>query len=115
MMDMKEEMMGDSIDDVMEDDLETEEEEGNKILEEVLAEIGVSVGQQASVLFPSLVDRCTDYLTKLGEAPSSTPAAAVAEPKQRTAVAMGGDGGASSSGGQGIDDLQSRLDALRKD
>lgn len=47
-MDMKEEMMGDSIDDVMEDEGETEEAEGDKILEEVLAEIGISVGQQVS-------------------------------------------------------------------
>ena len=47
MMDMKEEMMGESIDDAMEDDVgETEEEEGDRILDEVLAEIGVSVGQQ---------------------------------------------------------------------
>lgn len=48
MMDMKEEMMSDSIDDVMEDDNgENEEEvEGERILEEVLAEIGISVGQQ---------------------------------------------------------------------
>lgn len=45
-MDMKEEMMSDSIDDVMEDEGEGEEEEGDRILEEVLAEIGISVGQQ---------------------------------------------------------------------
>lgn len=49
MMNMKEEMMGDSIDDAMEEEGgEGEEEEGNKILDEVLAEIGLSVGQQAS-------------------------------------------------------------------
>lgn len=46
-MDMKEEMMGESIDDAMdENEGETEEEEGNKILEEVLAEIGINVEQQ---------------------------------------------------------------------
>jgi hypothetical protein len=45
-MDMKEEMMSDSIDDAMEDEGEGEEEEGNKILDEVLAEIGISMGQQ---------------------------------------------------------------------
>lgn len=47
-MDMKEEMMGDSIDDAMEEDEGegNEEEESGRILEEVLAEIGVSVGQQ---------------------------------------------------------------------
>lgn len=48
MMDMKEEMMSDSIDDVMEDEGEGEEVEGDRILEEVLAEIGISVGQQVS-------------------------------------------------------------------
>jgi hypothetical protein len=50
-MDMKEEMMGDSIDDAMEDEGgEGEEEEGDRILEEVLAEIGISVGQQVRPL-----------------------------------------------------------------
>ncbi|KAK4057166.1 ESCRT-III subunit protein did4 [Microbotryomycetes sp. JL221] len=101
MMDMKEEMMGESIDDAMgEDDEENEEEEGNKILEEVLAEIGINVEQQ------------------LGETPNSLPATKVAEPQQRTAVAMGGDGGPSMStagGGGGADDLEARLNRLRKD
>ncbi|KAK4051426.1 ESCRT-III subunit protein did4 [Microbotryomycetes sp. JL201] len=97
MMDMKEEMMGESIDDAMgEDEGETEEEEGNKILEEVLAEIGINVEQQ------------------LGETPNSLPATKVAEPQQRTAVAMGGDGGASIGAGGG-DDLEARLNRLRKD
>ncbi|GAA6007781.1 hypothetical protein JCM11491_003962 [Sporobolomyces phaffii] len=111
MMDMKEEMMGDAIDDSMEDNEgEGEEEEGDRILEEVLAEIGVSVGQQ------------------LGEAPTATPAKAVAEPGVRRAVAVGESAGPSSSGGfggssggggsggdAGLDDLQARLDNLRRD
>ncbi|GAA5880197.1 hypothetical protein JCM3774_006083 [Rhodotorula dairenensis] len=115
-MDMKEEMMGESIDDAMEDDVgETEEEEGDRILDEVLAEIGVSVGQQ------------------LGEAPTSMPASKVSEPGLRRAVAVGESSGpgpasataaassAGASGGLGegdaggIDDLQARLDNLRKD
>jgi len=55
MMDMKEEMMGEAVDDVMEDnDGEMEEEEGDRILEEVLAEIGVSVGQQVRLNSRSL-------------------------------------------------------------
>ncbi|GAA5981240.1 hypothetical protein JCM5350_006072 [Sporobolomyces pararoseus] len=102
MMDMKEEMMGDAIDDTMEDqeEGEGEEEEGNKILEEVLAEIGVSVGQQ------------------LGEAPTDTPMkSSISEPGARRAVAVGesssGGGGGGDSGG--IDDLQARLDNLRRD
>jgi division protein CdvB (Snf7/Vps24/ESCRT-III family) len=53
-MDMKEEMMSDTIDDVMEDDGETEEEESDKILKQVLDEIGVSVSQQVS---PFSIDR----------------------------------------------------------
>ena len=46
-MDMKEEMMSEAVDDVMDDDgLEDEEEEGDKILKEVLDEIGVNLSQQ---------------------------------------------------------------------
>ncbi|BGP40916.1 ESCRT-III subunit protein did4 [Rhodotorula kratochvilovae] len=117
MMDMKEEMMGDAIDDAMDDELgETEEEEGDRILEEVLAEVGVSVGQQ------------------LGEAPTSLPATSLSEPGVRRAVAVGetsgpsassysgGGSGSASTGGAGapggdggLDDLQARLDNLRKD
>ncbi|GAA5888616.1 hypothetical protein JCM16303_005289 [Sporobolomyces ruberrimus] len=115
MMDMKEEMMSDSIDDTFAEDEEGEgeEEEGNRILDEVLAEIGVSVGQQ------------------LGEAPTATPIAgnAVSESAGRRAVAVGeslgggtasaggggGGGGGGAGGDAGIDDLQARLDNLRKD
>lgn len=48
MMDMKEEMMSDAVDDVMEDE-EDEEAEGDKVLKEVLDEIGVSLAQQVCV------------------------------------------------------------------
>lgn len=44
MMDMKEEMMSEAVDDVM--DEEDEEEEGDKILKQVLDEIGVDLSQQ---------------------------------------------------------------------
>jgi charged multivesicular body protein 2A len=47
-MDMREEMMSDTVDEVMEDEGETEEEESDKILKQVLDEIGVSVSQQVS-------------------------------------------------------------------
>ena len=43
MMDMKEEMMSEAVDDVMD-----EEEEGDKILKQVLDEIGVDLSQQVS-------------------------------------------------------------------
>jgi charged multivesicular body protein 2A len=45
MMDMKEVMMTDAVDDVM-DEEDDEEEEGDKILKEVLDEIGVGLSQQ---------------------------------------------------------------------
>lgn len=47
-MDMKEEMMGDAVDEAMDDDAEGvgEEEEGDQILKEVLDEIGVGLNQQ---------------------------------------------------------------------
>ena len=53
-MDMKEEMMSDAVDDVMDDEVEDEEVEGDKILKEVLDEIGISLQQQvsSSPLFP---------------------------------------------------------------
>lgn len=47
-MDMKEEMMGDAVDEVMDDEEIGEEEEGDAILKEVLDEIGVGLGQQVS-------------------------------------------------------------------
>jgi charged multivesicular body protein 2A len=48
-MDMKDEMMGDAVDEAMEDDEGIgEEEEGDAILKEVLDEIGVGLGQQVS-------------------------------------------------------------------
>ena len=55
-MDMKEEMMSDAVDDAMDQEGEEEEEvEGDRILKEVLDEIGISVGQQVrSSPFPSL-------------------------------------------------------------
>jgi charged multivesicular body protein 2A len=45
-MDMKEEMMSEAVDGVMEDDEEDEEAEGDKILQQVLDEIGVNIQQQ---------------------------------------------------------------------
>lgn len=49
-MDMKEEMMSDAVDDVMDDELEDEEAEGDKILKEVLDEIGIGLAQEVSSL-----------------------------------------------------------------
>jgi charged multivesicular body protein 2A len=47
-MDMKEEMMSDAVDEVM--DKDDEEEEGDKILKEVLDEIGVGLSQQVKLI-----------------------------------------------------------------
>ncbi|KNE63433.1 hypothetical protein AMAG_08562 [Allomyces macrogynus ATCC 38327] len=82
MMDMKEEMMNDAIDDVMEDaDDEDEEEE---IVRKVLDEIGIDLDQQ-------LVDAPK---TSLG-------ASAQKVNTGRVAMAEGGNGGSSSSGAPG--------------
>lgn len=125
-MDMKEEMMGESIDDAMdENEGETEEEEGNKILEEVLAEIGINVEQQVRRMFhfnrdpaARMADLIVPSWSQLGTTPDSLPPTSVAESNQRQAVAMGGDGGGAAyagGGGGDVDDLQARLDNLRKD
>lgn len=51
-MDMKEEMMSDAVDDAMDAEGEEEEEvEGDRILKEVLDEIGISLGQQVRLFF----------------------------------------------------------------
>jgi len=108
MMDMKEEMMSDAVDDVM-DEEEDEELEGDKILKEVLDEIGVNLSQQL-----------TDAPTGIGSAS--------AQLANRQPVALGETSGPSpprggedrghGSGGDGSmsdeDALQARLDALRR-
>jgi len=87
-MDMKETMMSEAVDDVMDDEAE-EEEEGDRILKEVLDEIGVSVGHQ------------------LGDAPpTSLGAEKISESRKQVAI---------GEGAGEVDDLQARLDLLRKD
>lgn len=54
MMDMKEEMMSEAVDDVMDYEGE-EEEEGDNILKQVLDEIGVDLSQQVRHLHVSLL------------------------------------------------------------
>jgi charged multivesicular body protein 2A len=104
-MDMKEEMMSESVDDVMADEAEDEEEASDKILEEVLAEIGVSVEQQVPHPLNENKQRAHETgFAQLGETPTTAPPTSIAEGKQKTAVAEGGG-----------DDLQARLDNLRKD
>jgi len=85
-MDQRQEMMDDAIDEStgMED-----EEEGEEVVNQVLDEIGVDLNQQ------------------LGETPTGLQKNAVAEGK--VAEAIGGGGGSGPD-----DDLQARLDSLRK-
>jgi charged multivesicular body protein 2A len=81
-MDMRQEMMDDAIDDVTGLD---EDEETDEIVAQVLDEIGVDLNQT------------------LGETPTGIQSSAVAEGKVAEAL-----------GGPADDDLQSRLDNLRK-
>ncbi|KAI4189703.1 MAG: hypothetical protein Q9207_001111 [Kuettlingeria erythrocarpa] len=87
-MDQRQEMMDDAIDDVtgLED-----EEEGDEVVNKVLDEIGVDLGQA------------------MGETPAGLQKTAV--PDGRVAEAIGGGGG---GGGNEDDDLQARLDSLRR-
>ncbi|POS81465.1 hypothetical protein DHEL01_v200142 [Diaporthe helianthi] len=88
-MDQRQEMMDDAIDDAMDTGVE---EEGDEVVEQVLEEIGVDLSQS------------------LGETPSGLPTTAVAEGKVAQALGSGGGGGFDA----GDDDLQARLDSLRR-
>ncbi|CAI7582043.1 hypothetical protein N7509_005524 [Penicillium cosmopolitanum] len=85
-MDERQEMMDDAIDEAT--GMEGEEEEGEDIIKEVLDGIGVDLGQQ------------------LGETPSDIQKA----PAEETRVAQAIGGGAHTDD----DDLQARLDSLRR-
>lgn len=108
-MEQRQEMMDDAIDDAMDVGLE---EEGDEVVEQVLEEIGVDLSQ--SVGLPSCLQPLswisTDpVLFQLGETPSGLQSNTVAETKIAQAVGGGGGGGDA-----GDDDLQARLDSLRK-
>ncbi|KAJ7191083.1 vacuolar sorting protein DID4 [Mycena pura] len=108
MMDMKEDMMSEAVDDVM-DEEEDEEMEGDKILREVLDEIGVNLSQQLTEA-PTGIGSASAQLANrqpvaLGETSGPSPP-------------RGGDDRGHGSGGDGSmsdeDALQARLDALRR-
>ncbi|OAX82124.1 hypothetical protein ACJ72_03528, partial [Emergomyces africanus] len=90
-MDQRQELMDDAIDEAtgLED-----EEEGEEIVKEVLDEIGVDLGQA------------------MGETPSELQKASVPEGRVAQAVGGGGGGGGSAAAGANTDDddLQARLD-----
>jgi charged multivesicular body protein 2A len=89
-MEQRQEMMDDAVDDAMDVGVE---EEGDEVVEQVLEEIGIDLNQA------------------LGETPTALGNPAQAE--GRIAQAVGGGGG--PGGGDPVDDdLQARLDSLRK-
>jgi charged multivesicular body protein 2A len=91
MMDLKEEAISDTIDDVIGGD--DEEEESEVIVQQVLDELGISLDHELSDITPGL------------EKPHIQQSQA-----QKKAVASGGGGAAGSD----TDDLQARLDQLRR-
>lgn len=99
-MDMKEEMINDVIDDAMED--EGDEEESDAVVAQVLDELGLQL---------------TDQLSGLPQA-SGSLSVTVKQPAQPAAVVAGGGGGgvAPAAGSPDADDeLQKRLDNLRRE
>ena len=103
-MDQRQEMMDDAIDDVtgLED-----EAEGEEVVEQVLEEIGVDLRQAVSSLYLILLYKML-ILQQMGETPTGLQNTAVAE--GRVAQAIGGGG----AGDPGDNDLQARLDSLRR-
>lgn len=102
-MDQRQEMMDDAIDDVtgLED-----EEEGEEVVNQVLDEIGIDLGQAVSALARRSGDcQILTFFPQLGETPTGLQSTKQAE--GRVAQAVGG-------GDPGDDDLQARLDSLRR-
>lgn len=98
-MDLKEEMMNDAVDEAMESDEGVgEEEQGDAILQEVLDEIGVTTAQQ------------------LKDAPTGALAQSQTVAPTKVAIGEGAEGPApAAGGGSEEDELQARLDSLRRD
>src|SRR5690242_19429538 len=101
-MGQRQEMMDDAIDDAtgMED-----EEESEDVVNQVLDEIGIDLGQAVSPLV--LASGTATNVQQMGETPSGLQKAAVTE--GRVAQAVGGGGPDPDD-----DDLQARLDSLRR-
>jgi len=104
-MDMKEEMINDAIDDAMED--EGDEEEGDAIVAQVLDELGLQL---------------TDQLSGLPQASGSLSVSGVKQPQAAAVGAAGGSGGAGGAApattpkaDDADDELQKRLDNLRRE
>ena len=104
-MEQRQEMMDDAIDDAMDVGVE---EEGDEVVEQVLEEIGVDLSQSVSFYRRPRSFLChANYIYQLGETPSGLQSNAVPEGRIAQAVGSGG-------GDPGDDDLQARLDSLRR-
>lgn len=108
-MEQRQEMMDDAVDDAMDVGVE---EEGDEVVEQVLEEIGVDFNQAVSTLLSSDPEILLTTYPQLGETP--TALGNPAQPEGKIAQAIG-DGGGGGGGGDPVDDdLQARLDSLRK-
>ncbi|PAA60825.1 hypothetical protein BOX15_Mlig027364g1, partial [Macrostomum lignano] len=96
-MDMKEEMMSDAIDDAIGGD--EDEEETEAVVTKVLDELGIELTGELAGIGPGA--------STIGES-----AGAAKKPAAAAAAAGGADGGA--AGGGDLDDLESRLNNLRR-
>ncbi|KAB0799721.1 hypothetical protein PPYR_07601 [Photinus pyralis] len=104
-MDMKEEMMNDAIDDAMEGD--DDEEETDAVVSQVLDELGLQLNEE---------------LGNLPQTGGALPTKGQRQPTAAAAAAAGGGGGGGVVGGNGGNtlsdadaDLQARLDNLRRE
>ena len=125
---MTSDMMGDAMDDMAGED--GEEEETDELVGQVLDEIGVSLGQDlvaapgvktaAAVRAPAAAEPAAEAVgAGGGSAPPPPPRAAAPPPRPPPAAASGSGAAAPPppppAEGPGLDDdLQARLDALRK-
>ncbi|CAD6584266.1 MAG: ESCRT-III subunit protein did4 [Tremellales sp. Tagirdzhanova-0007] len=111
-MDMREEMMSDAVDDAMEgeDEGEGEEVESDKILKEVLDEIGMNMNDALA---------SAPTANPLAHEPVATSRVALAEGLPPPGPVQPSQGGSAPGGGAALSaeeaDLQKRLDALRRD
>lgn len=109
-MEQRQEMMDDAIDDAMDTGLE---EEGDEVVEQVLEEIGVDLNQKVSTVQNHKRRTVTDNrILQFGETPTGLQSQSNQLAEGRVAQAVGGGGG--GGGDPGDDDLQARLDSLRK-
>lgn len=109
-MDERQEMMDDAIDEAT--GMEGEEEESEDVVKEVLDGIGVDLGQAVCDFpqFHCITNIGTNSCYQFGETPSDIQKESVGETRVAQAVGGGGGGG----GHADDDDLQARLDSLRR-